>query len=479
MYLVTMCLYNAITAVTILSVIIINTVFWNIENPPNRYHSLNKRSSTKTPYDYVANKNTTINLIETIECKPIQIWLVARHGTRYPNKKDISLLQYKIPTLTEKLNKNRNEVEAEIKHIIQALSVWEPKTAKNIDESYTKLLHVEGKNEMFNLANRFVDRFQMILKDQPPEMFKFRSTNEQRTEQSKLNFLKGLFHGNKYVSFDTDNKATIPSNIDEPSILPHDPTLRMYKLCKKWQVSVKENPVTYSEIKHFELSETFNTTLLHNLNERLGFKNNLLTLEDIDAMHVACIFGQAWDPYKWSPWCSLFTQDMLDILEYRRDLLYYWKDGYGSSLNGAQACILVKDAIEMFKASIKGGIFHKGTFYFTHSAAILKLLSYLGLYKEECKEMGKTRHLLHDNYLDLKDNRKWRTSTIGTFGTNIAFVLTNCSENDYKVGLLHNELLMDIPGCESKNKWCDYPKFMSLFDPKPLECNISEICRIE
>ena len=34
-----------------------------------------------------------------------------------------------------------------------------------------------------------------------------------------------------------------------------------------------------------------------------------------------------------SPWCSLFSEDNLKILEFADDLKYYWKDGYGFDIN--------------------------------------------------------------------------------------------------------------------------------------------------
>jgi predicted oxidoreductase (fatty acid repression mutant protein) len=54
-------------------------------------------------------------------------------------------------------------------------------------------------------------------------------------------------------------------------------------------------------------------------------------------------------------------------------------------------------------------------FYFTHSGTILKLLSHLGLYKDDFV-------LSHDTSEDLKSSRKWKTSQIDSFGANLVFV---------------------------------------------------------
>ena len=122
---------------------------------------------------------------------------------------------------------------------------------------------------------------------------------------------------------------------------------------------------------------------------------------------------------------------MLDMLEYREDLEYYWQDGHAYGINSEQACVLAKDAVDNFRNITMGGVAGKeeqnGIFYFTHSGTILKLLSYLGLYKETVNEStGVRSHLRHDNYESMKNGRNWRTSLIDAFASNIGFVLKKC-----------------------------------------------------
>ena len=122
---------------------------------------------------------------------------------------------------------------------------------------------------------------------------------------------------------------------------------------------------------------------------------------------------------------------MLDMLEYREDLEYYWQDGYGYKINTEQGCVLVRDAVENFRNITMGGAAgtteENGIFYFTHSGTILKLLSYLGLYKESVNEQTGIRPALrHDNYEIMKNARKWRTSFIDPFASNVGLVLKKC-----------------------------------------------------
>lgn len=54
--------------------------------------------------------------------------------------------------------------------------------------------------------------------------------------------------------------------------------------------------------------------------------------------------------------------------------------------------------------------------YFTHSGTILKLLTLLGVAKDD-------QYLTHNLFSLYADDRAWRTGIIDTFASNIAFIL--------------------------------------------------------
>ena len=66
-----------------------------------------------------------------------------------------------------------------------------------------------------------------------------------RTNQSQLYFATGLF----------DRRTAISDVFYEPAINPHDPIIRMYKVCQKWQKEVKKNTESLKEQRLFEQSE--------------------------------------------------------------------------------------------------------------------------------------------------------------------------------------------------------------------------------
>ena len=164
-----------------------------------------------------------------------------------------------------------------------------------------------------------------------------------------------------------------------------------------------------------------------------------------------------------SPWCRVFTDHQLSVMEYREDLEYFWIDGPGFKINGGQACVLVNDALKTFQNIAAGNNQSSGTFYFSHSGTLLKLLAFLNVFKDE-------EQLRSENFKQM-DKRKWRTSQIGPFGGNIAFVLQKCEE-EYKIGLYVNEVLTTIPGCDD---WCSLTRFMSLY-PLLEPCDFDEMC---
>ena len=155
-----------------------------------------------------------------------------------------------------------------------------------------------------------------------------------------------------------------------------------------------------------------------------------------------------------------------------------------------------------------------GVFSFSHSGAVLKFSSFLGLFKDE--ELSPLRYdgflananrtyrvvqlnltpkisaadvtvklgIALLNYLyplrcENQLNRHLRTTHNDAFATNLAFVKTDCAGEQEgsgsKVGLLFNEKLIPIPGCEEE-LWCDYGVFKEAFRERTENCDFDAIC---
>ena len=123
-----------------------------------------------------------------------------------------------------------------------------------------------------------------------------------------------------------------------------------------------------------------------------------------------CRFNQAWQLQDPSPWCIAFTPNNVKILEYKEDLAYYYKSGYGSELNTKISCSAVKDMIDRLESTANP----TAIAYFTHSSAIQLLLVALGAAVDNDA-------LRADNYYQM-GRRSWKTSEIGPFAANLAAI---------------------------------------------------------
>ncbi|XP_031781275.1 multiple inositol polyphosphate phosphatase 1 isoform X2 [Nasonia vitripennis] len=346
---------------------------------------------SKTPYRFIANYNDSRYIYTG--CSEKKMWLVVRHGTRYPGKKHVKPMIKKLPKLKKKIVQSNNQNNSELSHdTIEKFNKW----TLSFDEKQTMILANEGENELIDLAERMQSRFPNILVDNyDPELYKFKYTATQRTEKSAQSFVLGLF--GQYHS----------ANITFPKPEQKDPILRFYKRCERWRTEIDKNPETYKEKELFIKSETFQK-VVSDISQRLGLK---LDYESVNLIYLICAFETAWNKTGKSPWCDTLSLDNMKVLEFMEDLEYYWVDGYGHQLNYNQACPALRDMFTFFDSNDKSLV----TAYFTHSGTILKMLSILGIGKE-------TNPLTHESFLSHKD-RNWKVSLIDAFASNIAFVL--------------------------------------------------------
>lgn len=72
------------------------------------------------------------------------------------------------------------------------------------------------------------------------------------------------------------------------------------------------------------------------------FPDSILTMYDM------CRYEKAWTVTQLSPWCAVFSKEELHVLEYREDLYYYYKAGYGREINARLGCTLLQDMMNHF-----------------------------------------------------------------------------------------------------------------------------------
>lgn len=229
------------------------------------------------------------------------------------------------------------------------------------------------------------------------EKFRFTYSDTQRTYASYKGFVEGLFG----PGADTFISATAETN---QSIL-----LRPYENCEVSAINEERAKAPDSEYEKFQDTIDFKR-MAEEVSQRLGFKYTLKP-KQIDLMFDMCRYDQSWYLQDESAWCSAFTPEHVNILEYLEDLKYYVKSSYGSATNSKVMCAAVKD---MVKFLLNEDDSPKVSAYFSHASAIQLFLDSLGYAKDD-------KPLRADNYREMK-NRKFRSSVISPLASNLAVV---------------------------------------------------------
>ncbi|RZC41928.1 multiple inositol polyphosphate phosphatase 1 [Asbolus verrucosus] len=236
------------------------------------------------------------------------------------------------------------------------------------------------------------------------------------------------------------------------------------KSCNAWIREVNENPYTQNEYMKFKHSQDYQQ-MVRDTFRRLGFRYTL-NESVISDMYDMCRFEKAWDLNSPSPWCMVFNKEQLKLLEYAEDLKYYYKSGYGNELNAKVGCPPLKDLYEKFERTVNGNSNgNKVTVFFTHSVTIQTFLTAMGIAKDD-------EPLRADNYFR-QTRRKWRTSSIDPFASNLAAVLYQyvCRSGErHRVMFFLNEVPVNYPECSVG--LCNWSTVKNKLQRASEECNL-------
>ncbi|PBC26190.1 Multiple inositol polyphosphate phosphatase [Apis cerana cerana] len=424
----------------------INIIFTFTHNCVLHNKDYRCKLGTKTPYRFISNYNDSP--LEYSGCISKKIWLLLRHGTRYPGKKYASSMIEKLPKLKKIILDNYKENKTKFtKEEAVLFKEWKI----SFSEDNIMKLTEEGENEMIDIGERYQSRFSNLMPEiYNNQTYKFKYTATQRTEESAKNFVIGLF--GRYNSH----------QVQYPKAEHKDPILRFYKRCERWRSEIDKNPNSRVEKDKFLKSEIYKK-MLDDVSKRIGYQINH---ENIYLMYLMCGFETAWNKKFESPWCKVFSLHDFKILEFADDLEYYWNDGYGYKLSYEQACPALRDVFNFFASDEELLV----SAYFTHSGTILKLLTLLGVAKDD-------QHLTHDLFPLYADDRAWRTGIIDTFASNIAFILYNCSGIS-SVLFMHQERPLYLPGCPI-NIPCSLSTMKALYPDQEEECQFEKMCSMK
>ncbi|XP_053393574.1 multiple inositol polyphosphate phosphatase 1-like [Mercenaria mercenaria] len=410
----------------------------------------------KTPV--FANEYNHVGVGNTL-CKAIHVNMVVRHGARNPTLKNMK----KIKALHEKIVKSKK-----------------PSAFPELDNwSYRYNIEREGElvnkgiTEQNELGSRTGARFQHMF-DTNGKYVKFVSSRKSRAKDSAKHFHGGLsdYIVNKIPTFDNEiNNAT----------------MRFYDGCYNYENQVEDNITHFKQFHDFSKTPQF-INIAKALKNRLGISFSL-TEDDVYQIYEMC----AYETYIFNDmtWCKLLTDDERKVLEYGQDLEKYYESSYGHPINSQMACPLVKDMFETMENAMNSSWDYENLgdmtntnylaakFQFGHSETLVPLMTALGLNKDDGP-------LLATNF-NTMSGRKFRTSNISPYSTNLAFVIYACNNmnsletnkvepgsQDFVVKLFVNEKEVTIPACDG---WlCYYKKVKQKYEDYIKNCNIKEVC---
>lgn len=177
---------------------------------------------------------------------------------------------------------------------------------------------------------------------------------------------------------------------------------------------------------------------------RLGFKL-VLTPTQVELIWDMCRFEQSWYIQQLSAWCSAFTKSHVAVLEYKEDLFYYYKAGYGNPVNENLACNAMTDMLQHLQS--RDG--PKVVASFAHSTNIQLMIAAMGVFRDQ-------QQLRADNFYQMK-RRQFRISRIDPFSANLVAIAYDCEDAErQKVMFFLNERPLELDWC--RVGLCDWSK---------------------
>ena len=340
---------------------------------------------------------------------------------------------------------------------------WDPP----LDEEHKSHLTEVGQRELYRIGVRMRRRFpELFTKRYNARRFKFISTNKIRTTHSASSLAAGLFDGD----------GSIHSRI-QPIALETTSSdcriLRFYDNCQVYKREIENNPDALLEYHRFlERDHMKRVALKVETKLNLDDPKIKLTHHDLDAIFIGCAYEMSMFSGSFDKGlCSLLDENDRLILEYAEDLENFYLSGNPlNPLTYRIACPLLKDIIKNMKEAVEGKSILQGIFRSAHSTAVLMLFTLLGLNQQHSP-------LTSNNFEEqMKNNERFRSSTVSPFAANVNFVLYNCGDGRLKIQLYWNERLQRLPCCRSDVD-CDFDDFLDYFQKQIDQCDSEDLCK--
>jgi len=387
-------------------------------------------------------------------CTPSKFWLFGRSGTRLPSESELRNIFEHNDTLHRNILSNYDAGRTSLCASDVAL-IRDWRFDPNITYDNSQYLTVAGWNEVQSIAQRYQMAFPTLLPSTySPTDYSFRSEDLIGPISSIAAFADGLFgsNGHQQVEFE---------NIDDPDLL-----LQPHSNCPLFDEINSDSTEENAFVDGPEYQQ-----MITQVSNKLGFHaSHILSPEQFDAVLVICQFEQIYDLNSTSPLCASFSVANFQVREYRKDLSFYYRYGYGRFSNYRRLyenlpCYLMQDMLHYLRSNDPSD--RRARIFYTQFPIVF-LLNVLGAYEDQ---VPLTRH----NFAQ-QTFRMWRSSRLMPKGANLAVVRYDCPDGDNDVLFLHNEKPLPLDGCQS-NGLCKLSMILDRFS-RYLDLNCAEVyCR--
>lgn len=356
-----------------------------------------------TASPYVANPGYGIERDAPAQCKVSQANMIARHGERYPSKKQ-----------GEKMIKNLASIRNNTEQVEGPLAFLKDYEFRALDaagfEKETSSGPYAGLLEMYKLGSLFRDHYYELYED--GEDIKFYAASSKRVVESAHKFAEG-FLGQNY------NK-TFVKVIDEDDEKLGANSLTPVTSCKNYNKKLHKDTIK-------SLSESYLDQIAERLNSESPGIN--LTADAVESLMYYC--GYDLNVVGSKEVCDIFTTTDFLSYSYGKDVEYYYEKGPGNNMSSIIGSVYINAVIELLKDDTKNL-----TLSFAHDSDIFYIISNLGIFDDGD---------LSVKHIDF--NHLWKVSNIAPMGARLIIERLECegSDEDY-VRIVLNDAVIPIPG---------------------------------
>ncbi|XP_050424338.1 multiple inositol polyphosphate phosphatase 1-like [Adelges cooleyi] len=356
--------------------------------------------STNTTYKLVSAKKIIIP-----DLKPIQIFTVNSRGTASLTSNFATTVLPLLESLKEKITFNAKMTQLDI----EAIKNW----PQNIENKLKNTNFIQkGHDEIKKLALRVRKGFPGLFEQS--DNYMALTIGEESCRETGIVFLQNVYGNNNITDVPTCNDDDFFLMIENIKKRKHEEDIEL-------------------ESGKFKKSDFMNK-VVERVKVKMGADD--ITIDDVNIMFGACRDERSLDDESIPPWCSVFRQEDLEVLEYFDELHLYYAYGYGKPFNVKLACPMAIRLLQTLEDKINKKEGPDGVFHFAKNTNILSLHVMLGLGKDDCP-------LTSSNFIEMK-NRKWRSSMFSPWAANFMAVLFEGANNEYKVAFYFNENITSI-----------------------------------